>query len=310
MNNIFNRNQSIALAQAPHMEHAEAVSVGSSDSGLRKIADDLIARELAAELGAGAMLDSVRHGHAAMLSHLRNVAALEGRVLEMLIAEIAKSRPGCLVLREGVTLPVTQAALELVERNSPQALAPLSLSADHATRRGYAPDLLIVDRTTGAALLIDVKRTVASYDAGRLVALKRKMLAAALTVPDYLYQEHARCVVSTVDVAILAMDNRKSDTEHGVWPLSRLDELLGVPGATDAVSHLRKTVADMTDRSWRMAMSQLASVASDGRQNAPATEADLDRLVENECDQAPDIPAARENGIAFGFARGRSLSAH
>lgn len=310
MNITHNRNQSNGWDQASRKEHAEAVSAGSPGNGLRKIADDLMSRELSAELGAGAMLDSVRNGHAAMLSHLRNLAVLEGQVLEMLIAEIAKTKPGCLVLREGVTLPVTQAALELVERNNPEALAPLSISADHSTRRGYMPDLLIIDKLTGAVLMIEVKRTIMSYDLGRLLTLKRRMLAAGLTLPDYLYREHARQAVSRVDVAILAMDNRKADPDQGVWPLSRLDELLGVAGAADAVAHLRKTVADMTDHSWRSAMSQPTSATPDRHQNVPAFVTDLARLNEDKSNEAPDIPAAKENGITFGFARGRSFSAH
>lgn len=305
---IYNPNPSSSRANM--VEHAEAVSGVAAEGNLRRLTEALISRELAAELGTGAMLDAVRHGHAATLAHLRNIAVLEGRVLEMLIAEIAKTRPANLVLRGGICLPVSAAALELVERNSPEALAPLSLSADHTTRRGYTPDLIVVDRSKGAALIIDVKRTVVSYDAARLSALKTRMLAAGLALPDYLYREQNRLSVSRVDVAVLAMDDRKSDADQGIWPIARLDELLDAAGAADAVAHLRKRVADLTDEAWRSAIGQLTAGPAESRQLVPTSITELGRFVNDDFVPTPAEPLTPRSGVSFGFARARPVAAH
>lgn len=310
MDKIHTHHPSTASAQKNSMEHAEDVSGVAANEPLSRLADALIARELAAELGTGAMLDTVRQGHAATLAHLRNIAALEGRILEMLVAEIARTKSANLVLRGGICLPVSEAALELVELNSPDALAPLSLSADHATRRGYTPDLVIVDKATGAALIIDVKRTVSSYDATRLSALKTRMLAAGLALPDFLYREQNRLSVSRVDVAVLSMDDRKSDADQGIWPISRLDELLGVPGAADAVAYLRKSVSELTDQSWRSALAKLKSGTTEGGGKIAVAATGLGPLVKDEFELAPAEPVTPRTGISFGFARARPITAH
>lgn len=310
MDKIYNHHPSNASALKNFIEHAEDVSGVATTGSLRCLADALVAREIAAELGTCAMLDTVRQGHAATFAHLRNIAALEGRVLEMLVAEIAKMKSANLVLRGGICLPVSEAALELVELNSPNALAPLSLSADHATRRGYTPDLVIVDKATGAALIIDVKRTVASYDATRLSALKTRMLAAGLALPDFLYRERNRLSVSRVDVAVLSMDDRKSDADQGIWPISRLDELLGVSGAADAVAYLRKTVSELTDQSWRSALAKLKSGTTEGGGRIAAAATGLGPLVKDESELAPAEPVTPRTGISFGFARARPITAH
>lgn len=274
------------------------------------IADRLIAETIGIELGQGAMLDALRAGPETALSHLRNLASAEGRIIEQMIRALASSAPDNLVLRGGICLPVAEAALELASRNRPEALSPISLSSDHSTRRGYTPDLIIGDQRTHAALVIEIKRTITSYDAARLETLKERMLAASLTLPDHLYREQMRLHVSSVEVAILAADNRKTDTTAGIWSLNLLDDLIGVAGAAFAVDYLKTRLNEMTNQAWRDALAALSAARCDQPAFVPASIETLGTFVDDVFVPAVSSDRTPLPPVRFGLAQSRLNTAH
>jgi len=215
--------------------------------------DGLCHQVLTSSFGSTSLMDALSAGLSDVSSLLRGLPAAEGRLIERGIQMIAGLNPELVVLTENIRLPVSKAALEVVERNDPRHYASLTLDADSGGRRGYTPDMIIVNRGSKVAH-VDVKRSLSSYDAVRLQELKKRMLAAALTVPDLLYQEHHRLAVEAVHVVILDAQNASRDASSGIWPVSDLDHLLGVEGAGKAIAYLRRTFQTAVEQVWREAL--------------------------------------------------------
>lgn len=236
-------------APAPTLIHAVNPDV------LHPRLDGLCHSVLSASFSSTALLEALASGLANVSALLRTVPAAEGRLIERGIGLIAGINPDLAVLTENIRLPVTKTALDLVERNDPRHYATLTLDADAGGRRGYTPDLIIVNRKTRLAYVVDVKRSLSSYDALRLQELKRRMLAGALTVPDLLYREHHRLVAEEVQVIILDAQNANRDTSTGIWPVADLDHLLSVEGAGKAIAYLRRSFQQGIEQNWKEARS-------------------------------------------------------
>ncbi len=191
-------------------------------------------------------------------SLMRAVPIQEGNLLEAGIALLASTSPDLLALTENIRLPVTPAALQLVAMNDEKHFRRLTLDADTGGRKGYTPDMVLVHQSKRLAYVVDVKRTLASYESTRIADLKGRMLASALVVPDLLYKEHRRIVVDEVRAVILNADGQKTDLEHGVWPLSHLDHLLEMDGAGQAIERMRAQFAAAVERNWKVAVRQVA----------------------------------------------------
>ena len=235
-------------ASAPTQLHAVNPDV------LHPRLDGLCHQVLTSSFGSTALMAALASGLSDVSSQLRGLPAAEGRLIERGIQIIAGLNPELIVLTENIRLPVSKAALDVVERNDPRHYASLTLDADSGGRRGYTPDMIIVNRATKIAHVVDVKRSLSSYDAVRLQELKKRMLAAALTVPDLLYQEHHRLAVEAVQVVILDAQNASRDASSGIWPVSNLDHLLGVDGAGKAIAYLRRTFQAAVEQVWREAL--------------------------------------------------------
>ncbi len=128
--------------------------------------------------------------------------------------------------------------------------------------------MLIVHTVKRLAYVVDIKRTLASYEATRIADLKNRMLASSLVVPDLLYKEHRRMTVDEVRVVIINGDGQKIDIEHGVWPLTHVDHLLEIDGAGLAIEWLRTQFASAVERNWKAAVRQLADSYTRKRDNA------------------------------------------
>src|SRR5690606_23951699 len=107
----------------------------------------------------------------------------------------------------------------------------------------YMPDLLIAHRPTQSLLIADVKRSVASTEDRRLVALLRRMTAAGLTAADWVYSEYRGMLIREVRIAIIDGSNETGNATDGVFPLSALDGLLHIEGAGEAMERLRAIFA-------------------------------------------------------------------
>ncbi len=189
---------------------------------------------------------------------MRAVPIQKGRLLEQGIALLAGSNPDLLALTENVRLPLTPAALQLVEMNNEANYRRLTLDADTGGRKGYTPDMILVHQSKRLAYVVDIKRTLGSYESTRIVDLKNRMLASSLVVPDLLYKEHRRMTVDEVRAVIINADGQKVDIDHGIWPLSHLDHLLELDGAGLAIEWMRTQFASAIERNWKAAVRQLA----------------------------------------------------
>lgn len=285
------------------MAHAYATTadVETLKPSLNALIEEIVASTLSTALLRGALVA----GMGEITTILRAVPVAEGRMLERGIALLASLNPDLVVLTGNLRLPVTKAATELVEMNDPALYRSLSLDADSGGRKTYTPDLLILNRRTDVAHLVDVKRSLGSYELSRIAELKNRMLAAALVVPDLLYKEHRRLQAKEVRVVILNAENQRSDLEGGVWPLSHLDHLLEVAGAGEVMAKLRALFQARIEANWSDALQ------SHGRaQVADFAEAERLRLCGVASDNTqPTIPpsmtrpAPSQPTVQIGFAQ-------
>lgn len=224
-----------------------------------KLRFDILIGELSAQpFSAGALSNALSGGVNEAAAILRAIPIQEGRLLERGIGIIASLNPDLVVLTQNLRLPVTKTALELVEKNDPKHFRSLTLDADTGGRKTYTPDLILLNRKTKLAHVIDVKRSLGSYEVSRINDLKSRMLAAALVVPDLLYREHHRLVAEEVRVVILNAENQRSDIAGGVWPLSDLDHLVEVGGAGQGLGMLRERFHARINENWTLARHALA----------------------------------------------------
>ena len=214
----------------------------------------LVSEVVSSALSAAILRQALAAGMNEIASVLRAVPIAEGRLLERGIGLVAKGNPDLVVLTDNLRLPVTKAASELVAMNDPSLVRSLSLDADNGGRKSYTPDLLILNRATKIAHLVDVKRSLGSYEVSRITELKQRMLAAALVVPDLLFKEHRRLHVEEVRVVILNAENQRTNIEGGVWPLNQLDHLLEMTGAGRLLEHLREVFRVQVEANWAAAL--------------------------------------------------------
>lgn len=214
----------------------------------------LVAEVVSSALSAEILRQALSAGMNEIASVLRAVPIAEGRLLERGIGLVAKGNPDLVVLTDNLRLPVTKAASELVAMNDPSLVRSLSLDADNGGRKSYTPDLLILNRATKIAHLVDVKRSLGSYEVSRITELKQRMLAAALVVPDLLFKEHRRLHVEEVRVVILNAENQRTNIEGGVWPLNQLDHLLEMTGAGRLLECVREAFRVQVEANWAAAL--------------------------------------------------------
>lgn len=267
---------------------------------------DILIGELSAQpFSAGALSNALAGGVNEAAAILRAIPIQEGRLLERGIGIIAGLNPDLVVLTQNLRLPVTKTALELVEKNDPKHFRSLTLDADTGGRKTYKPDLIVVNRKTKLAHVIDVKRSLGSYELSRINDLKSRMLAAALVVPDLLYREHHRLVAEEVRVVILNAENQRSDVAGGVWPLSDLDHLVEVSGAGKALGMLRERFHTRIDENWTLARHAMAPAKQPDRRGGKGGIADAEgnTVLSDGEKTIPADNSADRGQIRVGFAR-------
>ena len=240
------------------MNHTSIPSLaGQADhAALVRSLNQLVRDELARNLSIDAMTVMLDGGIAGLASLANSVSVAEGRLLEKVIAVIAEANPNLTVFVQ-VRLPVRQDALELVDKNPEALYRGLTLDANARTRKVYVADLIIVDRTTRVAHVVDIKRSLGSYESARIIELRQRMLAGALVAPDLLWRDHQRIAVDEVRVVILEAAGRRTDLKSGIWSFAHLDHLFGVAGAADLVQQVRKDFDRLTEQNLSEAREQL-----------------------------------------------------
>lgn len=280
--------------------------------------ETLVTEIAASALSVEAMRKSFNASLEEAASVLRSVPVHEGRLLERGIDLLAACNPDLEVLTENTRLAVTPAAMQLVENNAAHLYRGLTLDADTGGRRSYTPDHLIINRLTGVAHMLDVKRSLTSYETSRIADLKHRMLASALVVPDHVYKEHQRLAVKEVRVVILnAQAGGRTDIKGGIWPLSHLDHLLEVNGAGAALLSLRNLFRERIDANWVAARGPIPVAVPDGSSSEIIKDPSVDaadegvpvaRLTEAGGEEAADPKALPP--VIVGFAQVPSAGPH
>lgn len=202
--------------------------------------DLLIDRAIAAIADGEPIEDEILGHYVHIASLVRAVSFREGKLLEQAVERLAKANPNIVVLTQSLKLPLVKAALEAVSGNDWQSLDGVKLDCEAPAKGSYTPDLILVNRAKHLAYILDLKRSLASYgDTSRLEELKMKMMASAMVLPDWLYKNHKRLMIDTVEVAIVDGASRPSDHATGIWALSEIDDLLEIDGVAACMAELR-----------------------------------------------------------------------
>ncbi len=272
---------------------------------MRPSLDKLVSEIVDTALSGAMFRRALTAGMDDIASVMRAVPAAEGRLLERGIGFLAKRNPDLVVLTDNLRLPVTKAAAELVAMNDVALVKALSLDADSGGRKSYTPDLLIINRSTKIGHLVDVKRSLSSYEVSRIVELKNRMLAAALVVPDLLYKEHRRLHVEEVRVVILNAENQRTDIDGGVWPITHLDHLLEIMGAGEVMAHLRNLFQRRVEANWMSALSEhrLDTAPTLQTWSSDPSEGDVVRRRPRE-----DESSVSRAPVSIGFARAPGIA--
>jgi len=213
-------------------------------SGAHALFDGLIEDAMTAIEKGPSVPDQVLGRYAPLASLLRSVSFHEGRLLERGLAVVAALHPDLQVLGKPLKLPLVEAAVQAISTNRWEVLDGVCFDADAGTKGTYRPDLVIVNRKTRKAFVIDLKRSLAAYGDSTLADLTSRMMATGLVLPDFLYKRHKRLSITSVDIAVIDGASRKSDHTQGIWKLGELDDLLGLPGAAAAMERLRSTFGE------------------------------------------------------------------
>lgn len=203
----------------------------------------MVDRSIGAILSGDARPDMVFGDYSGLVSMARSVSFHEGRLLEWGMIRIAACNRDLQVMPPDKPMPVVPAAIEFLERNEWSSLEGIRLRSEVHAKQSYTPDIVIVNRKRHSALIIDVKRSLASYAEHRLDALRNRMMAVALIAADWLYVERKAPLVSDVGIAIIDGSNEASDHGKGVFGLSEIDDLFEIAGAGEAMAHLRTMFA-------------------------------------------------------------------
>jgi hypothetical protein len=216
-----------SATQNSSFQLASTASSHAVDPQHRLVVDDAI-RQLRSCLSASV---DARWASAGLIALAAQVAAAEGRMLELLLREKVSSEARFKVLDSGIDLPVLEDAERMLALNEWSSLSSLAIDPDRRATRHYRPDLIVIERATSRAILVDVKRSLSSYSGNRqLNQLKNKMLAAALVAPQILYTEHQRTMVTRTEIAILDLADSRASYGDGIFGLCHLDALLDMPG--------------------------------------------------------------------------------
>lgn len=280
--------------------HRHQVRFGEIEADL----DLLIDRAIAAIAEGEPVEDEILGHYVHIASLVRAVSFREGKLLEQAVERLARANPNITVLTQSLKLPLVKAALEAVSGNDWTDLDGIKLDCEAPAKGSYTPDLIVVNRARHTAYILDLKRSLASYgDTSRLEELKLKMMASAMVLPDWLYKNHKRMMVDTVEVAIVDGASRPSDHASGVWALSEIDDLLEIDGVAACMAELRlrfgRRVQELLQAEAHRALGLTDPGMTDAAAPAPAPEAAGGLAMVTGIPTAQ--PLIRLNGVARSF---------
>jgi hypothetical protein len=191
-----------------------------------------------ATLAADARDDVTFGEYAPLLGFFRSAVMQEGRLVELAAEQAIRQDPD-LTLLPVKPMPIVPAAQEMLKRTPADQLKGVRVPARvHATET-YRPDLFIVNRLRHSGLILDIKRSLASYRPQEIDRLRFRMLAVAAIAPEWV-AEHQHTLLVEVETAIVDGADEVSDPERGVFRLSQIDMLLEIEGAAEAIGKVRQ----------------------------------------------------------------------
>lgn len=268
----------------PKTTTATAYAHSADSPDLKKQFDAFFKELVETSLSPDALAQALSGGIDDVATVLRSLPALEGRMIELGIAAVARCNPDLKVLTQNLRLPVSPTALKLVELNHAENFRALTFDSDMGSRKTYTPDIVILNESTGTAHVVDAKRSVYTYDRMRLDDLQNRMKAAGLVLPDFLYKEHRRLNVKEVRVVILIADNRKTDLNGGIWHVSQLDHLVEVEGAGTAITRLLADFHSHVEANWKEACLAFAQSCYLPEADPDQSEARMDNVASDDDD--------------------------
>ncbi|TPP04219.1 hypothetical protein [Rhizobium glycinendophyticum] len=242
------------------MQNIHFGSFADTPSYVLKTASAAVARLVEQAIGATVTPEIARsavEGDAESLASFgRAIAVQEGHLLEAVIIALASTHPSRVALTD-LRLAVLPAAIEVIKRNRKTLYQGISFEAPLQTGATYHPDLVIADPGGRYALIIDVKRSLSGYLGGsKLLELQQRMTASGLVLPDLLWRDHQRLAVETVGTAIIDGSKTSTDVSDGVWPLSRLDDLLQIEGASRLAIESMNAFRAGLRKQWQAAIAE------------------------------------------------------
>jgi hypothetical protein len=191
-----------------------------------------------AALAAEAREDVTFGEYAPLFGFFRSAVMQEGRLVEMAVEPAVRQDPD-LALLPVKPLPIVPAAQEMLKRTPADQLKGVRVPARvHATET-YRPDLFIVNRLRHSGLILDIKRSLASYRPQEIDRLRFRMLAVAAIAPEWV-AEYQHTLLVEVETAIVDGADEVSDPERGVFRLSEIDILLEIEGAAESIRKVRQ----------------------------------------------------------------------
>ena len=176
---------------------------------------------------------------------VRSAQAGEGYLIEHGAAALIKSTGRFVVLKD-IRVPGEPDHDDDSEEPITRGLPKKTGKKSH--KRGYRPDIVLVDRATHEVFMIEVKRTSESYLGWSLAGLAKVMAGCSAGLLSILKSRYPQLEVTNIDIIIL--DASDSDRNEVVTRISSLDDILGVDGLANAIAWLRQEYAAAVQKAF------------------------------------------------------------
>jgi hypothetical protein len=239
----------IMKSSQPTATAGHAYACCASIAKLEPEFESLVDKAIRAIIACDPKPDRIFGNFAELVSVARSVAFHEGILLERGIAAIARCNPDLVILPPDRPMPIVPAAIELLRKNEWHEIQGIRLPSEVYAAKTYTPDLFIANRKRHAGLIIDVKRSLASYAESKLETLRFRMMAVAAIASSWLGERQGPVLVE-VGTAIIDGADVASDHDKGVFALSEIGDLLEVEEAGEAMTLLREMFARRVQKPW------------------------------------------------------------
>ena len=175
-------------------------------------------------------------------------ATADGGIFEYGARLILSQYPKIKVMPENFSLPLTDAARNLVDSNlDEKELNRIELQNREPSKKNFTPDLIVEAPGHETGYILDLKRNTNAYTFPQLQALRKKLKTVAAVAHDCLHKAghrpgNRRYETHVVDC--LAIPKRP----RLVMPITGLDDLLGIDMFSRVMPRVSEGLEDLQDR--------------------------------------------------------------